>query len=810
MDDLEREEVEPTDIILDPSQQVAVDMMCSKRLGIVTGGPGTGKSTIVRKVLDRLPTKEHVALCAPTGKAAKRITEVTGYPAMTVHRLLGAQNGDNGWIFESDATNPLPHHVLIVDEASMLDAEMAHHLMAAINPLRTRVFFVGDADQLPSVGPGQVFADMISSGAFPTVHLTQVHRSALKSWVCRNAPLILEGDIDILTKCDDFRYYPRNDSERLAKDLVSLVADKMPEAGVQDIQVLTPQNGGAIGVEMLNNYLQSRLNPLKGNAPTWPVRAPKGATYVFSEGDRVLATENDYERTVFNGEIGTIKRIDLDRNVMCVLFDGREVEYDHSNAHTLRLAYALTIHKCVSPDTLVETERGLQPIKNIPRAGMIGTVEGMLPYTGFVAYTERDMITLRTRHGYEITVTSDHGMMTWDGKQYVRREAKDLVLGDILRLRLDASSSVFTEVALPGAPAVDVRAKIYTLPKVLTSEVAELFGLLVADGTVYKSGFRLKKRHKDVCDRVVELCAALFGTDIDTKEDVNCWNAEINSSFLSAWLLQIGGLGPKAKAVPSLILQSPLHVQAAFLRGLFEDGGVNMREGGIDHIEWSTSYEEMSRVVQVMLLHQGIISSRFSNARLWRIDVYGGQIRRFKERVGFVSGKKCLLLDAPIGEDLKKFVPVDKEWVRTAIPRNEETVYDRQNALSRGRVSRAVAAKWGIDLSFHHDEIASIEHSTGPAMCVSVPHHGRFIQNGFDGCNSQGSEWGWVVVVCHGSHAYMWSRQLLYTAVTRAKKGVILIGDAEGLGAALLNNQPRQRRTTLVDNIAALQKLPSP
>lgn len=337
-------------LILDPMQETAVQMMVSERCGVITGGPGTGKTTILKEALSRMKFSAKyglVGLVAPTGKAAKRITEITNTAAFTVHRLLGAQGGPGRWEYAHNENNPLTQDVLVVDESSMLDTETAHALLKAVNTQRTRLFFMGDADQLPSVGPGRVFEDIIHSGVVPVVRLTKVHRSALESWVCRNAPLILEGDIDILGACPDFRAYKISDPVKLAKELTKLVAETMPAAGVTDIQVLSPQNGGDIGVEKLNNYLQSKINPIQKihgeDEPSFVIRAPKGEQYAFRARDRVMATENNYEHNVFNGEIGTV--LGFESGKMQVDFDGNTVEFTKDDAASLRLAYALTVHK---------------------------------------------------------------------------------------------------------------------------------------------------------------------------------------------------------------------------------------------------------------------------------------------------------------------------------------------------------------------------------------------------------------------------------------------------------------------------------
>lgn len=337
-------------ITLDHTQLDAVDLILNERIGVITGGPGTGKTTILKEALRQLPMNKQVICCAPTGKAAKRIMEVTGSPAGTVHRLLGAQREGDHWTFAYDGVRAfLPFDVVFVDESSMLDSVLAAALMRAVNPHRTRVFFIGDANQLPSVGPGQVFADLIDSGRVPVVRLDTVHRAAGESWVCENAPRILEGDIDAEPR-QDFRFYQRLDPEKLLVQTVKLVTKTLPAAGVEDVQVLSPMNAGVIGVEPFNNRIQFALNPAKREydrtpEPSWTVRANGGTEYHIRARDRVIATSNDYDLMLFNGESGTVLNIDVKNKVMTVDFDGREVELNKEQARTLRLAYALTVHK---------------------------------------------------------------------------------------------------------------------------------------------------------------------------------------------------------------------------------------------------------------------------------------------------------------------------------------------------------------------------------------------------------------------------------------------------------------------------------
>jgi exodeoxyribonuclease V alpha subunit len=304
--------------------------------GIVTGGPGTGKTFTVRTALDELDARGQIyKLAAPTGKAARRMSEATGRPASTVHRLLGWT--PRGWTF--DSFNPIEADVVIIDESSMLDIELAAALVDAIGE-DTRLIFVGDANQLPSVGPGRVLADLVESEMVPVARLTHVHRAAAESWVCRNAPRVLAGAPLELSNFSDFRYVEAESIDDVAATVRRLIAQ--PE--YLGAQILAPQRNTAAGVEALNAALQQQLNP-PGTRPEW-----KLGEKLLRVGDRVIQTANAYkleaesgELGVFNGEVGTI--LEIDNSDMRVDFGDRCVRYSKEAAFALDLAYALTTHK---------------------------------------------------------------------------------------------------------------------------------------------------------------------------------------------------------------------------------------------------------------------------------------------------------------------------------------------------------------------------------------------------------------------------------------------------------------------------------
>ena len=317
-------------LTLDSEQCDAVYMLSACRVGVITGGPGRGKSWCLQAALPLLGRS--VALCAPSGKAARRMSELTRHPASTVHKLLGLRPEIEGATYHRG--NPLPFDVVVVDEASTLDVFLLRQLLDACDVERTRVFFVGDVDQLPSVGPGAVLSDLIGADAVPVVRLVTMHRSAAESWVCRMAPEILQGRID-LTNCDNFQFIEADgDLVEQTENAVSYLASKY---GREAVQCIVPMNVGDYGTKVLNTALQEVINPHGQD-----VFSAGGAR--IRVGDDVVAIVNDYERVVFNGECGRITGVE-DGTIMVDFYD-RQVEYDSRGAgENLRLSYALTVHK---------------------------------------------------------------------------------------------------------------------------------------------------------------------------------------------------------------------------------------------------------------------------------------------------------------------------------------------------------------------------------------------------------------------------------------------------------------------------------
>ena len=351
-------------LILDEIQREAVLSAVCNTVLVLTGGPGTGKTTTINEMIRFFMRKGmEVLLAAPTGRAAKRMTEATGYEASTIHRLLevsSSPEAESEARFERNAENPLEADVIIIDEMSMVDIGLLHALLSAV-ARGTRLILVGDVDQLPSVGPGAVLRDIIASEAFPTIRLSRIFRQAESSDIVLNAHKINRGEqITLGTNSREFLFLERDDPERIIRNMIELIRDRLPayvEAKPIDIQVLAPMRKGALGVERLNSVLQEQLNP-----PS-PKKAEKQyGDRIFRVGDKVMQTRNNYQISwevpgrfgipvetgsgIFNGDMGIIRRIDEFGHIIEIEFDEeRVVDYPFGDLEDLEHAYAVTIHK---------------------------------------------------------------------------------------------------------------------------------------------------------------------------------------------------------------------------------------------------------------------------------------------------------------------------------------------------------------------------------------------------------------------------------------------------------------------------------
>lgn len=330
-------------------QTEALKTALSSQVMVITGGPGTGKTTLIKAIMKiRSARGFKIMLAAPTGRAAKRMTEATGHEAKTIHRMLEYTGSTmSGGDFMRNETNPLDCDLLVVDEASMIDQVLFHHLLKAV-PKGSSVIFVGDVDQLPSVGPGNVLKDIIDSGVCPVVHLNEIYRQSRESMIIVNAHRINSGEMPFLdergevSSLSDFYFIEESDPDKALEIIKRLVTLRMPQKfgldPVRDIQVLTPMHRGSVGTARLNLELREALNTCQGSKVLRMGRT-------LQEGDKVMQIRNNYEKDVYNGDIGTVVRIDGEESRVIVEMDSGRVSYDFSELDELIHAYAVSIHK---------------------------------------------------------------------------------------------------------------------------------------------------------------------------------------------------------------------------------------------------------------------------------------------------------------------------------------------------------------------------------------------------------------------------------------------------------------------------------
>ena len=325
------------------NQKLAIEASIINKVLVITGGPGVGKTTVINAIIRTYKKAGYrVLLAAPTGRAAKRMSEATGFKSKTIHRLLEFSPKTGSFIRNDD--NPLEGDLIVIDETSMVDTILMHHFLKAI-PMHANLILVGDVDQLPSVGAGNVLKDIIDSGCVPTVKLTEIFRQAKSSLIITNSHKINKGDFPYIPsdfdKIHDFYFFLREEPEEVFEEVINLCKEKLPKHfgfnPIEEIQVITPMHRGIIGASNLNVELQKHLNKSKDEL----VRSGR----LFKTGDKVMQIRNNYDKEVYNGDIGRIRSIDREDQEINVLFDERLVTYENSELDELVLAYAITVHK---------------------------------------------------------------------------------------------------------------------------------------------------------------------------------------------------------------------------------------------------------------------------------------------------------------------------------------------------------------------------------------------------------------------------------------------------------------------------------
>lgn len=774
----------PDDLVpLVDEQKEALTLLHSGVSVFLTGEAGTGKTFLVnRYVREARARGRRVAVTASTGIAASHIAGQTinsffgsGLNKRPVEQIVG----DKSWQYKSRQI--AGHDVLILDEISMVDGksfqlydDLARHARCNGRPFGgMQVVLVGDMGQLPPVE-----AD------------TRYFAFASRSWWDLNPKKV---ELKHVHRQSDAVFSKALGEVRVGKpspETIALLRSRLnafdPEAEPLAARLLTTNDQ----VDRVNlTRLESLPLPeftyhAKEWGPDWGLRQLDDSCLSprilrLRPGARIMTTRNaardpdtGFPPAYCNGSLGTFIREDethrpvvrFDSGLECILeqecwvldwgpmtktqreermddkpffyFNESEDDLKEGDAqgfwkawgerhklesqsplidtgrlqavrwqYPLKLAWAVTTHKCVSPSTWVITDHGMEQAGNLQPVGNVYTPTGLAAYSNFVSNPTGPMLKIRTRRGFELCASPDHKVAVSTGFFDLR-----VVIVPVSLVRVGALLRIIRGGPWPAAIATlpaptrgDVREEVLQVYDELDVDIAELFGLLVADGVFYHNGFRLAKRHVEVVDRVSDTVERYFGKQPKRWQGKNCWFVEVNSSYLRRWLSSVGGFEPNRKHIPSAVLRANEQVTCAFLRGLFEDGSCHVKDGHFSHIEFTTAYEDMSLLVQLMLLRVGIFSSRKMTVRvlrgvdhrLWRIWIYGSDAGLFRDKIGFIS--KC-----------------KQDGLASAGSCHKETP------------------------TVIEDSVVSIEATTGESVCVSVPECGCFVQNGIDGCNSQG------------------------------------------------------------------------
>lgn len=834
---------------LTPHQVAELSEALRQPVGVFLGSAGTGKTFSAARLIQKLLETEKpgaVAVVAPTGKAAVRITEVLGehgvtIRARTIHSYLkvrGFEEGyGGGFSFKHGPKEPVAERFVVVDEASMVDTELLAHLLNAMRD-DGHLLLVGDTQQLPPVSHGAPLRDLIDAG-IAHGELTEIHRNA--GAIVRTCSAIREGvKLRLPRKLGDLDGpMPQNlmiaetksgeESRETILKIIRSIRRNDQFDPVWDVQVLCAVNDKSpLSRKALNAALQAELNgrnrPEEGSEPFW--RDDKviclansllpALTNDDDEDDDLDARIEDRDDNdkvyVANGEIGRVIRNEPRRLILEFAAPSRLIIVPKGEDGSVRfdLGYAVSTHKCVGGDTIVQTEQGFCRIDSIPTdAKMIATAQGLMPFKNYTKNPVGELLEIETSHGYKLSITPDHKMMSWNGDTYVLKEGKDLCCGDFLRLRLNDNAPEDVEPTTPIARSTKRNAKEYNIPGRLTCDLAEFLGLMVADGVLISrngspQGLRLVKRHDSVLRRFRELCVGLFGIEPRKVSILGTDGYEVFSSYIALWLFSFPELHPNKKAIPKIVLRAGARQQSSFLRGLFEDGTVNIKDGRADHVEFATSSKELARLVQILLLRQGIASTRSvfrtqHNTDGHRIYIYSNYLRVFAKRIGFVSESKNARL-ALRSSKSRFLVPV------SAADTESFSTSDKSNARIAGHATRRVMELYKPEheaMSWHHVKIKKITRSAGKSYCVEVPGHDRFLQNGFDGSNSQGSQWPVVIVAIddYSGAKYVTSKGWCYTSLSRAQKACICVGRESTLHAMLGRVEIGKRVTFLADRV---------
>lgn len=823
-------------------------------VNILVGYAGTGKSQMqkfVIELLDRLQMS--YCLLAPTGKASKVMEQYTNRPTFTIHRKLGLFSGD-----DQNEFNSIFDDVVIVDECSMVDVHVCSKLLQALDNPNVRLLLIGDDFQIPSVGVGNFFHDIIESNALPVSKLTQVFRQK-------------EGGIlDIATKVRLKEGFIQNDyvgqkyfgkdaiihcvsSAYMADGYIYYYKNALEKYSPDEIIILSPTKKGKLGTHEINKTIQALVNPSSPDK----VEVEYGKDTIFREGDRVINIKNNYhaltvydkETVVYNGDMGIITKIDLEHQFVLIDYGFSVVKTYFTNMDTFIHSYALTFHKCLDENTWLLTDKGLMQIKDLNNNALVGQFKPLNNNINVFNGNELEKpssfynngldlcYNFKTKRNYSLSATADHRVNVLGSSGFIEEKlAKDIEIGDYLVLH--RNSNVFgNNIDLPmswqNRNDFDVRTVIYKRPTKMTKEFARFLGYMVADGTIYKNGIRYTNRYEENTLDFKNIINTLFNYNNGSVcfRKSGDYMYEVSSVDIADFCKNIEGIQPNNKFVPNCILQAPKEFQVEFLKAVFEDGAVSVKNNIFDHIELSMKNELMCDQIRMMLLNMGIISTKYkTKSSLYNLYIYKNDAKIFADNIGFISnfknnrlrlcyedrGKCCSRYSFPwVNQILKSLI---KKYNISSIGHSMVSALCKKNITLR-TINIFIDKYYDIlkdDQNFQYlikvrdnyifEKIVDISTEYKQTYCLEMPESHKFIQNGFHAFNSQGSGYQCVILITDKAHKWQLNANLLYTGITRTKDFMVQLCQADVINTAMKKNVNLERNTFLKDLLQDVNK----
>lgn len=739
----------------------------------LTGSAGVGKTYVLNEYIKWAKANHfEIAVTASTGIAA---THLNG---QTIHSWagIGIKNSLSKVDIDKIKKNPMKivsiikSRILIIDEISMLHKVQFELVDRVLRELRAdnrpfggmQVILVGDFFQLPPVTKQRepsrdkycFMSPVWIEAKFLSCYMTKQYRQQTGDPLCDiiNAiryRSITEDQVNILYNTFD---------NNLSENPLKLYTHNVDVDAINYSELCKIDSPVVINKAICKGN-SSLIDALKAN-----VQAPE--TLELKIGCNVMFVKNDSSLLYANGSQGVVigfqkengRQLPIVRlkNGSEILAAPQEWKYE-SDGKTLatytqvplRLAFAISVHKCIHPDTYVNTTQGLLQIKDIQESGKIQTEFEVAPYINKVSnplLTGKEIICERN---YNISVTDSHKCLAFNGNTWDYVEAKNLVTGQWLKLKLNQTcDSAYLKLSPVTSKVFDIRTVKYKLPETLDEEFAEFLGLLLSDGTIRKSSFSLTKRHIETVERFKHLCIKLFNI-VDSPIKVlneghkDFYKFEVCSRYLTHYIINewCPELIPNLKQIPHIIKQSPLSVQLSFLRGLYEDGTVNVKQDKVDHIEFANKSLSVCQFVQQVLLRIGVVCTISKKDGITCLYIYGKYCKLFRDYIGFINqfNQQRLLDYTIISTDSNSRVPVTKETLLDWYTNNYISYTMYRDSLKRGYVTRDYVPTICSDLlDFYYVRIEKLIDVEFESQCVEVPNIGNFIQNGFVMSNCQG------------------------------------------------------------------------